>query len=548
MSSVTNPAGSAAGSPRASYTRKSSGMVREVSLIDMIVYGAAAPGGIGITLVIGLFFVFAAFPGANLYVALPIAFALVGAVWITFALLAATFPRAGGDYLYASRVIHPVVGLTSNIAVFASSLLGVGFWGGALVSIGIGPTFVIIGLTTGNSWWVSASETLSQKGWQFVIAIVFIVAVSALCALRTKVVARVMTWSFAIAFVGFLVAVIVMIVTSHNSFINAVNDFSEAHTGSADTYNDTIAAGAELGLQYPSESGYSFRGTIGAIIVGLNIGLFYYWGIYMAGEMKGAGRRSRQLTAMLTAGYGQYLLVILTAFLFVGTAGYNFFAAANTGAYAVPVAPYYNFFAALAGGSTVLSIIMAITFLCFIPPALYILITMVQRALFAWSFDGLLPRSVSSVSERTRTPVVAITLIAVLGIGAAAWIIWASNTAQVLALTTFMLVTPVVAVALSGLLLPSRLPDVFANGPANWRVRALPVLRIVSAFTLVLGLAWAFGLAYFHTEFGVSRWTTMPLVVIGFAVVAVVWYAVAVAVRRRDGVELKYVYRSIPPE
>src|ERR1700722_722151 len=96
-----------AGAPSASttssgYARKATGLVREISLVDMLAFNAAGPGGIVISLLTGLFYVFAAFPGGNLVLGLVIALLLVGFIWVTFALVGSVFPRVGGDYLYAS--------------------------------------------------------------------------------------------------------------------------------------------------------------------------------------------------------------------------------------------------------------------------------------------------------------------------------------------------------------------------------------------------------------------------------------------------------------
>jgi amino acid transporter len=432
--------------------------------------------------------------------------------------------------------------------VFLSTILAVGLFGVFMVNVGLAPTFAIIGLTTHHPWWVHASETISQKGWSVVIAFGAIGLMSVLSMLRTKLVARAMTWSLAIATVGFFIALFVMLFTKNSSFVNTINDFSEPYTHTKDTYNATIESGAKAGLQYPSEHGYSLRGTLGATVVGLSLGMFYFWGSYMSGEMKGAGRRSRHLTTTLVAGYVQGIVVILAAFIFINATGYNFFAAANSGAYGVPVSPYYNFFASVASGSPFLSIVMALTFLGFLFPGLYINSSLVQRSLFAWSFDGILPRKFSSVNERTRTPIVAIATIAVLGAGCSVYLLYGSNVGQILAVTAFLLVPPVVVTGLAGLLLPSRLPHLYKNGPADWTVGGVSVLRPVSAGCLIVGLAWGFGIAYFHTEFGVRGVATMPLTVAACIVVAIVWYTAASVVRRRSGVELKYVYSSIPPE
>jgi amino acid transporter len=239
---------------------------------------------------------------------------------------------------------------------------------------------------------------------------------------------------------------------------------------------------------------------------------------------------------------------MIAAFVFVHTAGYDFFAAANSGAYDVPVSPYYNFFASVVSGSPVLSIAMGITFLGFLLPGLYINSSLVQRSLFAWSFDGLLPRRLSSVSARTRTPVLAITTIGILGFACSIYLIYGSNVGQVLAVTGILLAPPVVVAGLAGLLLPRRLPYLYQNGPADWKLGRVPVLKVASAGAVVLGCAWGFGWAYFHSEFGVKGWATMPLILSVCGALGWAWYAIARAAARSRGIELKYVYNTIPPE
>ena len=53
----------------APFTRNATGLVRELSLLDMITYNASVATPLGAALAFGLFYVYAAFPGANLVVA-----------------------------------------------------------------------------------------------------------------------------------------------------------------------------------------------------------------------------------------------------------------------------------------------------------------------------------------------------------------------------------------------------------------------------------------------------------------------------------------------
>src|SRR5438105_15508609 len=97
---------SAAGaSPRAApaqpsipiFTRKATGLVREVSLPHQLLFNATSTSPLGTAIVFGLFALIL-FPRANIYVSTVAA--LVGALgaWVTIALLTSAIPRVGGDY------------------------------------------------------------------------------------------------------------------------------------------------------------------------------------------------------------------------------------------------------------------------------------------------------------------------------------------------------------------------------------------------------------------------------------------------------------------
>src|SRR2546421_9429622 len=88
----------------APFTRKATGLVRELSLVDMISYNAAVATPLGVALAIARFYVWAALPVANLTIALVIG--LIGIIFpiVTFALLSSAMPRIGGGY--ASFLLH----------------------------------------------------------------------------------------------------------------------------------------------------------------------------------------------------------------------------------------------------------------------------------------------------------------------------------------------------------------------------------------------------------------------------------------------------------
>lgn len=533
---------------QAPYARKATGMVREIPFIDLLAFNAASTGGIGIALGIVLFFAFGAYPGANLIVALLIAIALVGFVWVTWALMASAFPKTGGDYLYGTRVIHPVVGIASNLGTFASTILATGLYGVFFTTVGLAPALSIIGVTTGSDWWVDAAATVSQKGWQLFFGALAIGFIAALSLYRTRVVTRTIAWCFAIGFAGFVVAFLILLFTSRDTFTSTINEFSQPFTNKEDTYQATIEAGRDGGLVYPSDAGYSTRSTIGALFPAINVLIWTYWGVYLAGEFKGGGRRRRQLGAMLGAGYAQGLLILVATIVFLNTAGYNFFAAANNGFYDVPVSTYYTFFASVIAGSDVLSLLLAMSFVFFVLPGLYINFAMCQRALFAWSFDGIAPRQLASVSPKTHTPVVAIATVFTGAVAASAWLIYGSNVFEILTITAGLLCLPIVTTGVSGFLIARRLPHVYESSPANWRIKGVPVLPITSVGCTLIGIGYLVLLTVFYRENGVSSQIILPSLPLACLAVAAAYYFTLRGIQRSRGVNLDYVYRTIPPD
>jgi len=529
------------------YARKATGLVRQVPLFDMILFNAASTTPIGASLAFGLFFALSLYPRCNILLAIAISLGLGMFVWVTFAVMAATIPKVGGDYVYVGRVLHPALGLGSNLCVFLGSAFAAGAYASWMTTIALVPAFQIIGTVTGSKGWLDAATTISSRGWIFAIGAASVLVLSILSVFGTKLVVRAMTVLFGIAFIGLAISFVLLAVTSRHTFIHDFNRLASPLTHQRDAYHDTIASAAKTGLTYPGGHGYSVRSTFGAIFVGFGLVLFTWWSAYMAAEMKGAGRRRRQLTSMVGAGLGQGILLLVAGAVFLGTVGYNFFAAANSPAYKVPVSPYYNFFASIVGGSSFMSVILALLFVAWFLPGLYINLAMMHRAPFAWAFDGLIPRRVAQVSDRTHTPVVSIAVATVLAIGAAAWAAYSKSFVTVLAASTLMSLMPIVFTGLSALVGSRRRPEIFADSAATWRVGGLPVLPIAGAGCALVGL-FGIGLALdFHTEIGFSLAAAIALPV-GSMLLAAAYYFALRAWRRRRGVDLDLLYKTIPPD
>jgi basic amino acid/polyamine antiporter, APA family len=532
----------------APFTRKATGLVRELSLVDMITYNASVATPLGVALAIALFYVWAALPGANLTIALILG--LVGIIFpiITFALLSSAMPRVGGDYAFISRIMHPSLALASNLCYLIVALMGAAFVATAGVRLIIAPTLAIIGVLGGYSSWVSAATTVSGNWWTFIIGSLVIVASGAVAVLGTKLAGRIMTILYIVSLIGSVVTLLILLFTSRDSFISNLNSFSKPFTHVKDTYHATINAGQKAGLLYPDHSGYSTKSTIGAIYVTYGLTVSAYAGVYLAGEMKGAGRRRRQLQAVLWSGYGQGFLILVSALAFIHTVGLDFLIASSNGSFGVPAAPYALFFAAIVSGSTLVGGILGVALICCIPPWLYANAAIAYRVPFAWSLDGLSPRRFTAVNPRTHTPVLAIIVMTVLCIVANAWAAFATSFLTYFSYLVLFGYFTIIMVGFAGLLMPYRLPELYKGSPADWRVAGMPVLPVAGGLTVICNV-FVVGLAlYFHTAIGLpDLWKPIGALVL-IAVAGVAYYYVARAIQQGRGVNVDLAFKTIPPE
>jgi len=110
------------GAPRV-FTRAATGLVREAGLLDALIYNV---NFISIGLMVALMLLYMpSYGGVNVPLSLVICAALALPTAVTYGMLAATMPRSGGDYVYASRVLGPAFGMMSNWnTTGTSSLVG----------------------------------------------------------------------------------------------------------------------------------------------------------------------------------------------------------------------------------------------------------------------------------------------------------------------------------------------------------------------------------------------------------------------------------------
>ena len=239
--------------PTGFYTRKATGLVRGISVRDSFVMNVAfiniALGALGFTIAPY------AFPGVNLFWSVALTTALTMFPTVMYAMLSATMPRSGGDYVFVSRILHPAVGFMANF----NTTVWMTFFTGILASwvSGFAGSSVLLtmGTVLDSPRLISWSSTAASKNWQFGVGLVVIALFTILVATGTRMTFRVLGVMFAVMVACQLVAVAVLLFHSHADFVKAYDHYA--------SYTATLASAHHQGFTWPD--GFSFKETAAAM-------------------------------------------------------------------------------------------------------------------------------------------------------------------------------------------------------------------------------------------------------------------------------------------
>jgi basic amino acid/polyamine antiporter, APA family len=532
------------------FVRQSTGLVREASTIDAIIYNAVFSAPVGATLAWGVFFALSAFPGADLVVATIISFILNIPVLIMMALLASSMPRTGGDYVWVSRILSPPLATISNFGAALSAMIGATFWARYFPVFALGPVLVTLGVTFGN-------DTLQQWGtsfqtdnlWIFLGGLSMIVLMTAIHIAGVRTTFRWQNAFWIIASLGTFLAFLVLLIGSNADFTNNFNSLNAKFGGG--TTQAVIDTAKAQGAHADAGNLNATLPTIFAIMVFM---MWNWWSVYLSGELKSAANRRRQMSIMFGALVWDVVFIVLGVLLLFKVTGYDFMVAVNTApnaSYAIPTGPWYHFMASLVYNAPIITILIVGSFLFWSLPAMVGNTFMPIRTVFAWAFDRLLPEKFSEVNERTHSPIPAILLIMGLVTAMLAWSIISTDFATWLALGVLAGVVCVVIVGVAAFVFPDRRPDLYRASPANVSLGGLPVLKVVAVLSILV-MAFLTWLTFAYPALALggkpeNAWQ-IPAFMLMIVIVGLVVYYVAKFVRRGQGIDVDLVYRELPPE
>ena len=458
-------------------------------------------------------------------------------------LLSQAMPRSGGDYVFNSRILHPVIGFAANFSVTMWYVLIIALLGSLIPSFGISAALSTIGAATGNDSLIQMATTVTGKEWQFGVGAITLIVVAAWMTLSLRTAMRLFAIAFGLSMIGVVIAFVLTLVNGREAFMAAV-------TANGGDYNQIIADAKAAGY-VGYGSGIDWVATLGATPLAFAALGYGIATPYAAGEVRGAKNVMTRslLLAILLAG----VVVALVLGLAAKTFGEEWLGAANylglnaPDKYPFASSPFYFFFVAMLTTSVPLIVLLGASFVLATAVPMIPTFLIATRALFAWSFDRIIPDKVSEVSDRTHSPVwanltvLAITLIflTVIVYGPAEFytLLYTGGAAEII---TF------IVLAVAATIFPYRRRDLWENSPANRRLAGVPVISIVGVLSIgVYGI------------FEYSLWTNPTLganstpglvATIVLAAIPFVLYAISYMWNRRRGVDLNMVFTSLPPE
>ena len=528
------------------FIRQTSGLVRELGI----------PAAIGISLasvaVVNTFINFNAgltdFAKADMYLPLVAAAIIWLVAMFAYRHLLRAIPRAGGEYVYLSRIVSPAVGSMAGlgIAVVFTYVLSTNAHFAAQFT-----PFMLSGL--GSAFHSTAIANFGNHlGSNLSIAwlsVIVMLIVAALSLFSVKIVARIIFWLIVLQVVAFVALIAVLAFHSHSDFVASLANYSN-HAGA---YSAIIAGAKSNGVVF----GTSIAAAVAIIpfmVLNYNGVLYSY---YVGGELRRPGR-----TYLYASAISIGVLVVLWVGVWAvlrARAGLTFMQAqANLGVLNPTAYGKITSLSSVAGGlgyGMILSPdpITKILFATAVPFAEIAVnlafLTVTTRVLFAQAFDRLLPVSVAKVSERNHAPNNAIAIVVIVGIGFC-FLTSLVALGSIVALQSLFFALILLAGGVAAWLLPLRRGDLIDTSgmPEDARRGFLRKIAWVGGATTVLALFTVYELIAHSSVYGKFSWESILTLVIVLGAGPVI-YAIARSVRRqRNSLDLAMAMHELPPE
>jgi amino acid transporter len=534
------------------FARKASGLVRGLSMWDAFAVGFMNQGltpSIWVVVSLGL----SVFMGANLILATIISVIFTGIGFpLVWGILGGSMPRSGGEYIYNSRILHPIVGIAQSFGDAVIWLMWIYVLAPLAVNPGLTMTFQFAG-------WNGAANWLSSHQWHaFLVATLLNIIGFLFVVFGIRIFARAQKIIMFFGIGGCAVIGIVLSVTSRATFMSRWDAWVTANGSANITYNKFITVvGQAAGHAVPAH--WSLSPTIGVMVAMSWLFAYAYSISFIAGEVKRPDKTiilSNLFAILVPAVFMLWFAIAMyhsIGFQFLSASGY----ADQNGISAISKLPWSTHFvglaAVMAGSSTfgrIVSFIGGLSYVAFTLWWLALSYLAFPRIMFAWGMDRMGPKWFTDINPRWASPVKNHVLCFVLGEGLLAlYFFWLSSTMQNITVTGMQITSVFAVTALSAVLFPysKKAKGVWESSPyRTWKFLGVPVVTWGGAINLIY---LAVLLYYFIFKKAAGSFTfgsTMLFVAVW--IVGIGWYYFWKSRSKAVGVDVSLTYGELPPE
>jgi basic amino acid/polyamine antiporter, APA family len=526
------------------FLRKATGLVRGWSVRDSIIYACLATN----FLTLGIYeFTFAgpAFPKGQFITSIIISAILVSFLVIAYSGLIVTIPRAGGDYVWQTRILGSGIGFVMAATGWWFILwLWAPIYGNILSVILFQPLWATLGDPSGAVWFTS-------KTGIFVVCLITIAIAGILVSLGMAGYARIQKWCFYGGLVFFGVVVVLLLINSHASFVSSFNLEGQKIFGVHNAYAATNAAAKKAGY-----STYNLGfGPIGPTMLLVPAMMFFIlwpnWGSTLYGEIRGASDFKRVFTGMFTGLWITVLLTIVFLLLVDKTIGWAFYQNLNSLDYNLTpqfgIWPYPFLFAGWLVHNTVFQVILILGLSLWFIGWVGTLFLSSTRVIFAAAFDRVLPDRAAEVSEKRKVPFYSLILMLLPAAGLSAVYAYSLTFRNYTLDATLVIAVTYLFSAIAVVILPWRKPDLWAASPASRiKVAGIPLVPLAGWVTIALLVFDLF--EWFHNSLYFVNNRDSLYFMGAMYVLAIIVYVWARLVRRSQGIDLGLINKEIPVE
>jgi len=539
------------------FARKASGLVRGLSFVDAFGVGFMNQGltpSMWVMISLGL----GVYTGGNLIIATLLSALLCGIGFsLVWGILGGSMPRSGGEYIYNSRIIHPLIGIAES---FGNAFVWI-MWIYILAPWTVDPGLTMLFQFIGRA---DIAETLISKVntpfgpfalWFFLIATLVNFIAFLFVVFGIKIFARVQKVIMVLGIAGCLVILLVFTFTSRDAFVTAWNNLAQQY-GSLD-YNGFLATARSTiesaGDVLPKT--WNWFDTLGVMVAGSWLFAYSYCITFIAGEVKRPDKTI--IMANLSAILIPAAFMLWLAIALYRTVGFEFLSATawvdNLGeglaGYTLPWSPHFVGLAAVINHNWFVVFMMAMSFIVFNLWWVALSYLAFPRILFAWGMDRMGPKWFADIDYRWASPVKNHILCFVLGeIGILLYTIFQDQMSG-LSVTGLEIVSVFGVTAVAAAIFPfsKRAKNIWDSSPyKKWNILGIPVVTIGGIVNLIyLAILFYFFIVMPDLE-GLAVGSLIFYAVIW--VIGIGWYFYWKKRNKDVGVDISMTFGELPPD